>query len=285
MPNFPITDAHVHLYDPDQLPYSWMQNVPLLNRRYDLGDFDKARGEVEVERIVFVEVNTDMWGGHIDEVAWVTNLAKDDKRLQGIVAAAPLERGDAVGADLETLKGFPLVKSIRRLIEREANTPGFCTRPDFVEGVRLCGRHDLAFDLCIKHWQLADAIELCRQVPDTRIVLDHIAKPAIKEGLREPWQAQLRELAAMDHVHCKVSGVVTEADHQNWQREQLRPYVEHVIDCFGFDRLFFGSDWTVSEQTHRYPEWVEILDEFTINASEDEHKKFFHDNAIAFYRL
>ncbi len=285
MPNFPITDSHVHLYDPDHLPYSWMKDRPLLNRRYDLDDFDRARGEVEVERIVFVEVNTDMWGTHIDEVAWVSDLASNDSRLQGIVAAAPLENGDAVIADIERLKAFPLVKSIRRLIEREANTPGFATSPDFVKGVQLCGTHDLAFDLCIKHWQLADAIELCRRCSDTRIVLDHIAKPGIRDGLTEPWKTQLRELAAMDHVHCKISGVITEADHDSWNREQLRPYIEHVIDCFGFPRIMYGSDWTVSEQTHRYPQWVEILDEFTATASEDERRHFFHDNAIAFYRL
>ncbi len=285
MPNFPITDSHVHLYDPEHLSYAWMREQPILNRRYDLSDFDKARADVEVERIVFVEVNVDMWGGHIDEAAWVSDLAKDDQRLQGIVAAAPIENGDAVEADLEKLKAFPLVKSIRRLIEREPNTPGFCTRPDFVKGVQLCGKHDLAFDLCIKHWQMADAIELCRQVPGTRIVLDHIGKPGIKDGLTEPWMSQLKELASMDHVHCKISGVITEADHQNWHKDQLKPYIDHVIACFGFDRVMYGSDWTVSELTHKYPTWVEILDEFTSSASEVERKKFFHENAIAFYRL
>ena len=105
-------------------------------------------------------------------------------------------------------------------------------------------------------------------------MLDHIGKPGIRHGLVEPWKSQLRELASLPNVVCKLSGVVTEADHQHWRREQLRPYVEHVLDCFGFKRVMYGSDWTVSELTHAYPEWVAILDEITAGCSDDELRAF-----------
>ena len=107
------------------------------------------------------------------------------------------------------------------------------------------------------------AIELARRCPDVSFVLDHIGKPGIRDGLVEPWKSQLQQLARLPNVVCKLSGVITEADHQHWTKEQVRPYVEHVLDCFGFDRVMYGSDWTVSELTHQYPDWVAILDEIT----------------------
>ena len=86
-------------------------------------------------------------------------------------------------------------------------------------------------------------------------------------------------------MSCKLSGVITEADHAGWTRAQLRPYLDHAIECFGFDRVLYASDWPVSEQTHRYAEWVAILDDLTAACSADERRRLFRDNAIAFYRL
>jgi L-fuconolactonase len=116
-------------------------------------------------------------------------------------------------------------------------------------------------------------------------VLDHIGKPGIKHGLREPWWGQMRALAKLPNVVCKVSGVITEADHAAWTKAQVKPYVAHAIDCFGFDRVMYGSDWTVSELTHAYPAWVEILDEVVAGSSAAEIRKLYRDNAIRIYRL
>jgi L-fuconolactonase len=283
MPDFPIVDAHVHLYDPGVLRYSWTKGNPVLDRAWLLPDLDRVRGPVEIETIVFVEVGADP-GQYLQEASFVAGLAERDRRLQGMVAAAPLERGAAVTPDLEKLAAHSITRSIRRLIEIESE-PGFCLRPGFVEGVRLLSRFDLAFDLCVKHWQLADAVELVRQCPEIRIVLDHIGKPPIREGGMEPWRSHISELAALPNLWCKLSGVITEADHQHWTRDQLRPYLDHVIECFGFERLMYGADWPVSEQTHRYPDWVAILDWVTAGCSEAERRNLFRDTAIAFYRL
>ncbi|MHA1190050.1 MAG: amidohydrolase family protein, partial [Alphaproteobacteria bacterium] len=107
----------------------------------------------------------------------------------------------------------------------------------------------------------------------------------IKAGLFDPWRDQLRELAGFENVFCKISGVVTEADHNSWTREQIRPYIEHTIDCFGFDRCMYGGDWHVQELATTYPNWVEIVDWIVADASADERRKLFRDTAIAFYRL
>lgn len=283
MPSFPIVDSHVHLYDPSWLGYSWLRGVPKINRRYDLSDFDACRGEVAIERIVFAEVAVDR-GLHFAEAAWVQGLADRDPRLGGMIAHAPLEKGAAVAADLDRLAEYPSLRGVRRLIETETDY-SFCLAADFLDGLRLLPQRSLTFDICVKHWGLVFAVELAKRCPEVSFVLDHIGKPGIRHGLVEPWKSQLRELASLPNVVCKLSGVVTEADHQHWRREQLRPYVEHVLDCFGFQRVMYGSDWTVSELTHAYPEWVAILDEITTGCSDDELRSLYRDTAIRTYRL
>jgi len=285
MPDFPVIDAHVHLYDPANLKHSWMAGLPKLNRRHDMSDLDRERGEVEIEKLVFVEVWADFWGQHIDEARWVDSLAEDDPRIAGIVAAVPIEFGGRVEDDLKTLAAIPRVKGVRRLVEAEPDTPGFCTTDAFIEGVRLLPRHGLSFDLCVKHWQMKDGIELVRQCPETSFVLDHIGKPPIKDQTMEPWASQLKELASFDNVFCKISGVITEADHANWTPDHLRPYIDHALDSFGFDRVMYGSDWTVAKLTHDYPTWVRILDEVTKDRTPTERQNLFHNNARRFYRL
>ncbi len=283
MPDFPVIDSHVHLYDVERLSYGWLAGVPRLHRTHTLPDFDAARENVAVDGIVFAEVAVDP-GLHLAEAAFVQELADRDPRLCGMVAHAPVERGDAVDADLDALQRFATLRGIRRLIETERD-PSMCLEPDFVEGVRRVGRRGLSFDICVKHWALVFATELVRRCPDVAFVLDHIGKPGIRHGLREPWWSELQALASMPNVSCKLSGVVTEADHARWTEAEITPYVEHAIDCFGFDRVMYGSDWTVSNLTHRYPEWVAILDRVTAGCSEGERRKLFRDNAIGVYRL
>lgn len=283
MPDFPIVDSHVHLYDIDRLRYAWLGNVPKINRTHLLKDFDQARGRVAVDKIVFAEVAVDP-GLHLAEAEFVQGMADADARLCGMVAHLPVERGAAIEADLIALKRHASLRGIRRLIETERD-PSFCLEPGFIDGVKRVGRHGLSFDICVKHWALVFAIELARRCPDVTFVLDHIGKPGIKHGLREPWWSQLRELAAYPNVVCKISGAITEADHAAWTKEQVKPYVAHAIDCFGFERVMYGSDWTVSDLTHAYPVWVDLVDEVVAGASELERRKLFRDNAIRIYRL
>jgi L-fuconolactonase len=283
MPDFPIIDSHVHLYDVSRLRYPWLSRVPRINRTYLLRDFDTARGAVQVDQIVFAEVAVDR-GLHLQEAAFVQELADQDRWLTGMVAHAPVEKGAAVDEDLAALAKFGLLRGVRRLIETELDQ-SLCLEPDFLEGVRRVGSHGLTFDICVKHWGMVFAIELARRRPEVQFVLDHIGKPGIKHGLREPWRSQMRGLAALPNVVVKISGTITEADHATWTPAQVKPYVEHTLQCFGFDRCMYGSDWTVSELTHRYPVWVQLLDEVVAGASPDERRKLFRDTARRIYRL
>jgi len=283
MPDFPIIDSHVHLYDIEKLNYSWMSGVPQLAHTTRMPEFDQARGSVDVEQLVFVEVDVDP-GFHLDEARFVAGLAEKDKKIGAIVAHAPIHKGKSVEADLVDLKTIPGVKGVRRLIQQEPD-PTAILNPAFIDGVKLLKKYDLSFDICIKHYQLAYAIELIKRCPDVSFIFDHIGKPDIRNAIVEPWKSQMRELARLPNVVCKISGVVTEADHKSWTREQLRPYIEHTIDVFGFNRVMFGSDWTVATLALDYPTWVDILDEILTKASLDEKRKFWRETAISAYKL
>jgi L-fuconolactonase len=283
MPSFPIVDSHVHLYDIGRFRYSWLAGVPKINRTSLLEAFDRARGAVEVDKLVFAEVAVDP-GLHLEEAAFVQTMADEDPRLCGMIAHAPLEKGAAVEADIVALKRNSSLRGIRRLIETERD-PSFCLEPSFIDGVRLLIKYQLSFDICTKHWGLVYAIALARRCPEVTFILDHIGKPDIRNGLREPWSTQIRELAKLPNVVCKISGVITEADPRNWKKDDIKPYIVHVIEAFGFDRVMYGSDWTVAELTHDYPEFVTILDEIIAGASLEEKRGLYRNTAIRAYRL
>lgn len=283
MIDFPITDTHVHLLDIKKFKYSWASGAPKLVREWSVADLEQRAKPYTLESLVFVEVDVDM-PQHLEEADWVQSLARSDARIKGCVASLPMEKGPALEPDMARLAKLPVMRGIRRLIQNQPD-PDFAVKPDFVAAVKLLPKYNLSFDICIYHNQLPAILSLVRKCPEVSFILDHIGKPGIKDGLIEPWKSHIRELAALPNVMCKLSGVTTEADHASWTRDQLRPYIDHVIDCFGFDRLMYGGDWPVSELAGRYTDWLEVLDWATAGATAAERRKLFHDNGIRAYRL
>lgn len=278
----PIVDSHIHFWDPERLNYPWLEDLPSLNRAFLPAHLAETAAAVNLQKIVFVQADCLPEDG-LAEAAWVSQLAQTEPRIQGIVAFAPLENGAASAAYLEKLKAFSLVKGVRRLIQAEGQ--GFASRPEFIQGVQQLAQFGFSFDICIVHDQLPDAIELVRQCPEVAFVLDHFGKPAIADKRLEPWATQIRTLAQFPHVSCKLSGLVTEADHQNWTASDLRPYLEVVLDAFGPQRLMFGGDWPVSELATSYQRWVETADALLSSLSETDKRQVFFENAQLFYRL
>jgi L-fuconolactonase len=283
MPSFPIVDSHVHLANPQRFGYAWTKNAPVLNRLVLPEHLTAAAAPVQIEQFVFVEVDVD-YPQHLDEAAWVQEVSRSDPRLTGMVASLPLEKGKSIEPELEKLRQNSILRAIRRLIQTQPD-PDFCLRPPFIEGLKLLPRYDLAFDICVFHHHLPNVIDMVRQCPEVRFVLDHIGKPAIKAGEFDPWRAHMKELASLPNVVCKISGVSTEADHDDWTREQLKPYIAHALEVFGFDRCMYGGDWHVLELAGTYPDWVDLVDWVVEGATEEEKRKLFRDNAIATYRL
>jgi len=282
MLDFGVVDTHVHLWDIANISYPWLADIPLLNRNYLPADYKDAHGEVPVDRMVFLECDAAP-GQEVAEARWVASLIEEEPRLAGLVPSAPLESGAAAADVLDELARIPQVKGVRRLIQSQPI--GFCVQPQFIEGVRLLERYGFSFDICINHLQLGNAIEMVRQCPNVSFILDHIGKPDIKGRLHEPWKTELRELSRMPNVYCKVSGMVTKSDTESWKREDLKPYIDHVIESFGPDRVVFGGDWPVVLRAARYTEWVEALEWAVSGATQTELRKLFRDNAVSFYRL
>lgn len=277
-----IVDSHIHFWDPERLNYSWLQDLPPLNDAFLPSHLAEAATAIDLQKIVFVQADC-LPEDTLAEVAWVSTLAQEEPRIQGIVAFAPLENGEVSVAHLEKLKAFPLVKGVRRLIQAEGQ--GFANRPEFIQGVKQLPQFGFSFDICIVHPQLPDTIELVSHCPDVAFVLDHFGKPAIADKRIEPWASQIRMLAQFPNVSCKLSGLVTEADHKNWKPADLRPYVEVVLDAFGSQRLMFGSDWPVSKLAAGYRQWVETAYTLLSDLSEEDKRRIFSENAKMFYRL
>lgn len=284
MPDVPIVDTHVHLWNPRRFRMAWIDGNEVLDRAYELNDYREHARDVNVEAIVYMEVAA---APHymLHEAQWANVQAEREPWLRAIVAHAPLEDGEPVRSHLEALRAVgPRIKAVRRVLENEQD-PRFCLRPDFVRGVRMLGEFGFMFHICVLHHQLPGAIELVRQRPEIGFILDHIGKPDIKNGVLDPWRAHVRELASTPNVSCKISGLVTEADHKRWTTDDLRPYVEHVIECFGEDRVLFGSDFPVLLQAASYPRWIAALAEITNDLSDAAKRKLWAGNARRIYEF
>jgi predicted TIM-barrel fold metal-dependent hydrolase len=281
---FPIIDTHLHVWNPSYLRYPWLDDIPLLNKPYLPKDYKVACGPIDVAGMVFVQCEAD-FPLFMEETAWVTQLAREEEpRIQGIVPWAPLEKGDGARPALEKLARNPLIKGIRRIIQFEPD-PEFCLRPDFVMGVQALPDYGLHFEICIVHTQMANTIKMVEQCPNVRFILDHIGKPDIKNHVLEPWKQELKILAGFPNMWCKMSGLVTEADHKKWTQEDLKPYIDHVLDCFGFGRVMYGGDWPVAYQATEYPRWVQTLEWAVRGCSAEQLRSLFRNNALHFYRL
>jgi L-fuconolactonase len=280
----PIIDAHVHLWNPDRVMIPWLANVPRINTKYDLGDYAQATSGLDVEGLVYLQVEVAPAYALI-EARDLVNLARAYPIIKGVVPWAPLEFGDQVRYFLEELVALgPEIKGVRRIVQDEPD-PEFCLQPDYIAGTRALPDYGLTADICCNFRQLGPSIELVRQCPNTQFILDHIAKPDIRNQAFEPWASQMRDLASLPNVICKISGVVTEADHDSWTIEDIKPYVMHALENFGEDRVVFGSDWPVATLATAYPRWVETLDTLTAGWSDAARAKLWRHNAVRFYRL
>jgi len=284
MIDFPIIDTHLHIWDPDAISYPWLKDVPQLNRAHLPGDYRETSEGFPIEKMIFVQCEAD-FAQFNEEVDWVTRQAAGEPRIKGIVAWAPLEKGEGAHDDLAALNENRLMRGIRRIIQFEEDT-SFCLQPDFIRGVQLLSEFDLHFEICIKgDEQFKNTLELVSKCPDVRFILDHIGKPFIKEKIMEPWAGYMRELADMPHIWCKMSGLVNEADWESWTPDDIRPYIDKVIETFGFDRTMFGGDWPVCTLASNYSTWADTLFDAVSSVSAEEKAKLFHDNAMEFYRV
>jgi predicted TIM-barrel fold metal-dependent hydrolase len=277
-----FVDTHQHLWDKDLFHYAWLEPLPQLDRSFRLSDYRDASRDFDIEKTVFVECDVDE-AQVMDEALHILRLADDPaNRIGGIVASGRPER-DGFQAHIEKLAAHPKVKGVRRILHTGADEAGLAKI--FVENVARLERYGLSFDICVLARQLPVAINLAAKCPRVQFILDHCGVPQVKDQVLDPWRAQITELSNFPNVACKVSGLIAYGDPANWTAEDLRPFIDHVIASFGWDRVMFGSDWPVCNLTASYKQWVETLLSLTHAAGEANQRKLFHDNAIRIYRL
>lgn len=282
-PAIGLVDTHVHFWNPKRLHYSWLHNNALLNRPYEVQDYPTQ--ETAPEALVFLECDADP-GQSLEEINFVEEQAQRDARIRAIVAHAPLEQGGAVEPLLERiLRASPKVRGIRRILQSLPDPNTLLRNPAFIDGVRLLRKFGLHFEITVTHTQMDPVIEFVRQLPEIPMVLDHCGKPGIRTGHLTAFQRHATELARCPNVHCKLSGLATEADHQHWTDDQLIPYIDTALQAFGPNRLLYGSDWPVCLLATSVSRWIGVLDRALKGCSQEELRKIFRDNANALYRL
>jgi len=280
----PIIDAHVHLWDTATLPRLWLADVPQLNQPFGLAEYARDTAATAVAGIVFVE--TDVAPQYaLLEARSMVELAAHTPTLLGIIAAAPVEYGERTRGYLDALQrlGGP-IKGVRRNLQSEPDTQFFLS-DDFVAGVQLLAEYDWTFDLCIRHEQLPAVTALVQRCPQVRFVLDHLGKPPIRQGHLDPWREHLAQLALLPNVWCKLSGLLTEADHQRWRPEDLAPYITHALAVFGPERTLFGGDWPVLRLAASYQRWVTLLSDALHAFDEPSQQQFWAGTAHHVYHL
>ncbi|MFT4066759.1 amidohydrolase family protein [Paraburkholderia sp.] len=289
MIDFPVVDSHIHLLDREQFSYSWSHGsswatgATKLNRSWHIDDLSGRSAPCNVEGFVFVEADVDM-PQYLDEAGWADRIASTDPRILACVACLPLETGYSIEPEVARVASLPAVRGVRRLIQNMPDSSVILRRP-FIDAINLLPGHNLSFDLCIDPHQFLHTLELVKRCPGVNFVLDHMGKPEVKENRLPLWYEQIRQIAAFPNVVCKISGLVTQADHMNWKASQIIPLIDHVIGCFGIDRVLFGSDWPVLELAASYREWMDIVDHATRHMSQADRMKIFRENAIRTYRL
>ena len=269
-------DAHQHFWSYDAAQYPWIPPGSPLHRSWLPDDLAALQQPLGLDGSIAVQARQ-----VVEESDWLLGLADKHANVKGVVGWVDL-RSDRVEADLERLARHPKFVGVRHVVQEEPDD-AFMLGQDFQRGISKLAAYGLTYDILIYPKQLAAALRLAENFPEQPFVLDHIAKPFIKAGLNEPWATQLRQLAKLPNVHCKVSGMLTEADHQAWRAEQFRPYLDTVFEAFGPARLMYGSDWPVCLFAGSYEQAYRLVDDYARGLTDQQRVGLFGGNAAAFY--
>jgi predicted TIM-barrel fold metal-dependent hydrolase len=272
-----ITDTHLHLVYLDRFSYPWLGDVPALNRDFTLETYRPQAEAAGITQSIHMEVDV-AEADQMRETAFVTALGGS------VVAAISSCRPESPDfpAQLEMLAANPKVKGLRRILHTSPDE--LSQAPRFTENLKRLAQHRLTFDICVLARQLPLALRIARACPDVQFILDHCGVPAVKDRALDPWRADIKALAVAPNVACKVSGIVAYAD-PSWTPDDLRPFVEHVIASFGWDRVVWGSDWPVCTLTADLGRWVAATRTIIAGESESNQAKLLNGNARRIYRL
>lgn len=272
-------DAHQHFWQYSPEEYGWIgPQMAVLQKDHLPDDLAPLLESTGLDGCVAVQARQSL-----DETEWLLALSDQAPFIKGVIGWVDL-CSPYIHRQLERLCAQPKLRGVRHVVQDEPDDQ-FMLRQDFLHGVSALQAFDLTYDILIFPRHLPVARRVVEQFPDQPFVLDHIAKPFIRDGVIEPWTEEIRRLAASPNVFCKVSGMVTEADWHNWQSADFLPYLDIVFEAFGPDRIMFGSDWPVCTVAASYPQVVEIVSDYVDQLSQDEKASIWGETARAFYGL
>jgi L-fuconolactonase len=249
-------DAHHHLWKFDSSQYAWIsQKMAVIRHDFLPADLKREIDAAGIEGVVSVQARQSL-----QETIWLLSLAGQHDFIRGVVGWAPLAARSAK-SDLETLAREKKLKAVRHVLQGEPDD-NYMLRDEFNAGVALLRDYGLAYDILIFEKHLPQTIKFVDRHPNQVFVLDHVAKPRIKDGVISPWRENIKELSRRQNVYIKLSGMVTEADWAAWTGQQLKPYVDTVLEAFTPRRIMFGSDWPVCLLACTYGRWVETVSQF-----------------------
>jgi len=272
-------DAHHHLWKYSAEQYPWMlDGMEGIRKDFLVPQLRSVTQAAGVSGTIAVQARQT-----VEETGWLLELAGGTSTILGIVGWVPLVEED-VARHLTTFSANPKLCGVRHVLHDEKDD-FYMLREDFNRGVSLLKNFGLVYDILIFERHLPQTLQFADRHPNQIFVVDHIAKPKIKKGILSPWDKEIVELARRENIYCKISGMVTEADWNNWTEDDLRPYFDTVLDAFGPKRLMFGSDWPVIEVACEYSRWAGIVKAWISQLSSADRSAIMAETAKTAYSL
>ena len=273
-----IIDTHQHFWSYDPKTHDWInEDMKVIRKDFLPADLAAILKENNVDGCIAVQADqTDT------ETQILIREANQNSFIKGVVGWVDLNSTE-IEAALDSYTDTKLLKGFRHILQAEPK--GFMLAPGFKKGIDALAKYNYTYDLLIFASQLKEAKEFISNHKEQPIVIDHLAKPNIKEGEWESWKKDINEIAQYPNVYCKISGMATEANWNSWSMDILKPYIDTALEAFGTDRIMFGSDWPVCLLASSYSKWLETLQNYFNTFSIDEQASFFANNAIKFYKL
>lgn len=272
-------DSHQHFWKYEPVKHSWIDDTMSVIRRDFLPDDLKAIYEAHaIDGCVAVQADQTL-----EETDFLLQLASKNEFIMGVVGWADL-RDEGIDSVLERYHDHGKLKGWRHVVQGEPDH-NFLIRPSFLRGISYLEKYGYTYDILIFPHQLGATLEFVRNFPHQKFVIDHIAKPYIKDGFYAGWAVLMAEIAKQENVFCKVSGMITEADYETWKPEQITPYMDLVLESFGPSRLMYGSDWPVCLVAGNYGQVKNLVVDYINRLSSTEQAAIMGDTAVTFYNL
>lgn len=271
-------DSHQHFWKFDPIRDSWIDDsMKVLQNDFLPKDLKPILKSNDIDGCIAVQADQSE-----TETKFLLELAKENEFVKGVVGWIDLKASN-IEERLEYYSDQHLLKGIRHIVQAEKD--GFMLNAQFQNGISKLKDFNLTYDILIFPHHLQEAQILVKKNPNQTFIIDHLAKPYIKKGAIDQWKTDMEEIAQYDHVACKLSGMVTEADWSNWNYNQLEPYIDVVFNAFDTDRILYGSDWPVCQLAANYKEQISVFQKYTASLSESEQSSVFGLNAIKTYKL